>query len=206
MEDRFRNPLAEVVAARYASHTSLYKAALKDTRFSSGFGMYPDTYKPKAGGSLTWVLVKFGFVGGLGIFLNTYVLFLLTGLDGGAGLLLPNAVVSSEAAIFVNFSLNELLVFRARNGSSLAHRILLFNLVSSTDLVVRLPILWGLTTFLNVQYLRSNLYAIFLTFGARFVISEKKIWTKATSSAGRTPPQDARGPAMAEPATGTTRR
>lgn len=205
MEDRFRNPLAEVVAARYSAHTSLYKAALKDTRFSSGFGMYPDTYKPKTGGSVAWVLVKFGFVGGLGIFLNTYVLFLLAGLDG-AGFLLPNAVVSSEAAIFVNFSLNELLVFRARNGSSLAHRILLFNLVSSTDLVVRLPILWGLTTFLNVQYLRSNLYAILLTFGARFVISEKKIWTKAANSAGRKPPQDARGPAMAEPATGTARR
>lgn len=205
MEDRFRNPLAEVVAARYSAHTSLYKAALKDTRFSSGFGMYPDTYKPKTGGSMAWVLVKFGFVGGLGIFLNTYVLFLLAGLDG-TGFLLPNAVVSSEVAIFVNFSLNELLVFRARNGSSLAHRILLFNLVSSTDLVVRLPLLWGLTTFLNVQYLRSNLYAILLTFGARFVISEKKIWTKAASSAGRKPPQDAQGPTMAEPAAGTARR
>ncbi len=205
MEDRFRNPLAEVVAARYSAHTSLYKAALKDTRFSSGFGMYPDTYKPKTGGSLAWVLVKFGFVGGLGIFLNTYVLFGLTGLYG-VGLLIPNAIVSSEAAILVNFSLNELLVFRARNGSSLARRILLFNLVSSADLVVRLPLLWGLTTFLNVQYLRSNLYAILLTFGARFFISEKKIWTKAASSAGRKPPQDARGPAMAEPPAGTVRR
>lgn len=198
MEDRIRNPLAEVVAARYASHTRLYKAALRDTRFSSGFGMYPDTYRPKTGGSLAWVLVKFGFVGGLGIFLNTYVLFLLTGLYG-VGFLLPNAFLSSEAAILVNFSLNELLVFRARNGSSLAHRILLFNLVSSTDLVVRLPLLWGLTTLLSVPYLRSNLYAIFLTFGARFIISEKKIWTKATNSAGRTHPQDARGPAMARP-------
>ncbi len=203
MEDRFRNPLAEVVAARYASHTSLYKAALRDTRFSSGFGMYPDTYKPKTGGSLAWVLLKFGFVGGLGIFLNTYILFLLTAVYTQR-FLLPNAVVSSEAAILVNFSLNELLVFRARNGSSLLHRILLFNLVSSADLVVRLPLLWGLTTFLNVQYLTSNLYAILVTFGARFVISEKKIWTKAaTSSAGRKPPQDARGPAMAKPATDT---
>ena len=202
MEDRFRNPLADVVAARYASHTSLYKAALKDTRFSSGFGMYPDTYRPKTGGSLAWVLVKFGFVGGLGIFLNTYILYLLTGLYTER-FLLPNAVVSSEAAILANFSLNELLVFRARNGSSLVHRILLFNLVSSADLVLRLPLLWGLTTFLNVQYLRSNLYAILLTFGARFVISEKKIWSKAASNAERKLPQNARGPAMAEPATDT---
>jgi len=139
MEDRFRNPLADVVAARYASHTSLYRAALKDTRFSSGFGMYPDTYRPKTGGSLAWVLVKFGFVGGLGIFLNTYILYLLTGLYTER-FLLPNAVVSSEAAILANFSLNELLVFRARNGCSLVYLILLFYFVSSSDLVLLLPL------------------------------------------------------------------
>ena len=177
IEDRLRNPLAEVVAARHVTEARLYTAAFKDARFSSGFGMYPSGYEPKKGGSIVWVLLKFGFVGGLGLFLNQYVLFILTTLNG-LSFLLFNAVLSSEAAILVSFLMNEVLVFRARNGSSVMHRMLLFSLVSSADLVLRLPILWTLTTVLNVHWFWSNLDAIFLTFIVRFVISEKKIWGK----------------------------
>ncbi len=178
IEDRLRNPLAEVVAARQVTEARLYAAALKDTRFSSGFGMYPSSYEPRKGGSIVWVLFKFGFVGGLGLFLNQYVLFVLTTLNG-LSYLLFNAVLSSQVAILVSFLLNEVLVFRARNGSSVFHRMALFSLVSSADLVLRLPILWSLTNLLNVHFLWSNLDAICLTFIARFVISEKKIWGKA---------------------------
>ena len=177
-EDRLRNPLAEVVAARQISQAKLYTAALRDARFSSGFGMYPSDYKPKKGGSVAWLLFKFGFVGGLGLFLNQYVLLILTTLNG-VSFLLFNAVVSSQVAIFVNFLLNEVLVFRARNGSSFIHRMLLFSLVSSADLILRLPILWSLTNLLNVHWFWSNLDAIFLTFAVRFLISEKKIWGKS---------------------------
>ncbi len=139
--------------------------------------MYPSGYRPKKGGSVAWLLFKFGFVGGLGLFLNQYVLFILTTFSG-LSFLLFNAVVSSQVAVFVNFLLNEVLVFRARNSSSFLHRMLLFNLVSSADLVLRLPLLWGLTSLLNVHWFWSNLDAIFLTFAVRFVISEKKIWGK----------------------------
>ncbi len=139
--------------------------------------MYPTGYKPKKGGSITWVLFKFGFVGGLGLFLNQYVLFVLTTLNG-LSFLLFNAVISSQAAILVSFALNEALVFRARNGSSVLHRLLLFTLVSSADLVLRIPLLWSFTNLLNVHWFWSNLDAIFLTFALRFVVSEKKIWSK----------------------------
>ena len=178
MEDsRLRNPLAEVVAARHISEARLYKAALKDTRFSSGFGMYPSGYRPKKGGSVAWVLFKFGFVGGLGLFLNQYILFVLTTLSG-LSFLLFNAVISSQVAILASFGLNEVLVFRARNGSSVVHRLGLFVLVSSADLLLRIPLLWGFINILNVHWFWSNLDAIFLTFALRFMISERKIWAK----------------------------
>lgn len=177
VDDRLRNPLADVIAARQKSQARIYTAALKDTRFSSGFGMYPSGYKPEKGGSVAWVLLKFGFVGGLGLFLNQYILFVLTTLNG-LSFLLFNAVISSQVAILASFVLNEVLVFRARNGSSLGYRLGLFTLVSSADLILRIPLLWTFTNLLNVHWFWSNLDAIFLTFAVRFLISEKKIWAK----------------------------
>lgn len=173
------NPLTEVMARRRYSQESLYKTALRDTRFSSGFGMYPPPAPkhPRTGGSIVWILVKFGFVGGLGIFLNQYVLFVLTGLYGVYFLF--SAILSSQAAVLVNFALNNFLVFRSREtAGGLVRKALLFNAVSSSDLLVRLPLLWGLTSAIGISYLWSNLASIFLTFGGRFFFSEKKIWAK----------------------------
>lgn len=141
--------------------------------------MYPPpTPKlPKTGGSIAWILLKFGFVGGLGIFLNQYVLLVLTGFFGLYYLI--GAVLSSQAAVLVNFVLNNFLVFRSREtAGGFVRKALLFNAVSSSDLIVRIPLLFGLTTALGIPYLWSNLASIFLTFGGRFLVSEKKIWAK----------------------------
>jgi dolichol-phosphate mannosyltransferase len=173
------NPLNEVLARRQYYQGSLYGAAIRDPRFSSGFGMYPPPTpkQPKTGGSIAWILLKFGFVGGLGIFLNQYVLFVLTGLYGVYFLF--SAILSSQVAVFVNFALNNFLVFRSRETTGgLVRKALLFNAVSSSDLLVRIPLLWGLTSALGISYLSSNLVAILLTFGVRFLASEKKIWAK----------------------------
>ena len=173
------NPLNEVLARRQYYQGSLYASAIRDPRFSSGFGMYPPpTPKlPKTGGSIAWILLKFGFVGGLGIFLNQYVLLVLTGVFGLYYLL--GAILSSQAAVLVNFVLNNFLVFRSREtAGGFVRKALLFNAVSSSDLIVRIPLLFGLTTALGIPYLWSNLASIFLTFGGRFLVSEKKIWAK----------------------------
>lgn len=141
--------------------------------------MYPPPVpkQPRTGGSIAWILVKFGFVGGLGIFLNQSVLFLLTGFYGVYFLI--GAILSSQAAVFVNFALNNFLVFRSRETTGgLVRKALLFNAVSSSDLIVRIPLLFGLTAALGIPYLWSNLASIFLTFGGRFFLSEKKIWGK----------------------------
>ncbi len=148
----------------------------------------PNPRHPRTGGSIAWILIKFGFVGGLGIFLNQYVLFLLTGFYGVSYYLL-SAVLSSQAAVLVNFALNNFLVFRSRAGAGgIAGRFLLFNMVSSSDLLVRIPLLWGLTSALGISYLyAANLASILLTFGARFLVSEKKIWAKHVNATGPKP-------------------
>ena len=148
----------------------------------------PTPRQPRTGGSIAWILLKFGFVGGLGIFLNQYVLFLLTGFYGVSFYLL-SAVLSSQAAVLVNFALNNFLVFRSRAGAGgIAGRFLLFNMVSSSDLLVRIPLLWGLTSALGISYLYvANLASILLTFGGRFLVSEKKIWAKHAAATGPTP-------------------
>jgi putative flippase GtrA len=187
-EIRRINPLNEVMARRQYYQGSLYASAIRDPRFSSGFGMYPPpTPKlPRTGGSIAWILLKFGFVGGLGIFLNQYVLFVLTGLYGVYFLF--SAILSSQAAVLVNFALNNFLVFRSREtAGGLVRKALLFNAVSSSDLLLRLPLLWGLTSAVGIPYLWSNLASIFLTFGGRFLLSEKKIWAKRTAASSLAP-------------------
>ncbi len=132
--------------------------------------------------------MKFGFVGGLGLFLNEYIFFLLASAAIlanflasflGSSFYLVFAILSSQAAVLVNFLMNEAVVFRGRKGTTgFLRRMGLFNAVSSADLALRLPLLWGLATFLAVSPLWSNLYSMLVTFVGRFAISEKKIWAK----------------------------
>jgi putative flippase GtrA len=191
LEDRLRNPLTEVLGQRQYSQAALYRAAIRDTRFSSGFGMYPPVPKPSRWRPAAWLVFKFGFVGGLGLFLNVYLMYvlsqitaltsLLAGFLGGSSYL-AYAIISSQAAVLVNFLMNDALVFRGRaRATGLVRRFTFFNSVASADLLLRLPILWGFTTFLSIQPLLSNFDSILVTFAGRFLISTKKIWPKSHS-------------------------
>ncbi len=189
LEDRLRNPLTEVLGQRQYSQAALYRAALRDTRFSSGFGMYPPIAKPSRWRPMAWLVFKFGFVGGLGLFLNVYLMYILTQISLLTGLVasflggssyLVYAIISSQGAVLVNFVLNDALVFRGRaRTTGFLRRFSFFNSVASADLLLRLPILWGFTTFLAVPALLSNFDSILLTFAGRFLISTKKIWPKS---------------------------
>ena len=190
LEDRLRNPLTDVLGKRRQySQAALYRAALRDTRFSSGFGMYPPIAKPSRWRPAAWLVFKFGFVGGLGLFLNVYLMYVLTQISLLTGLVasflggssyLVYAIISSQGAVLVNFILNDALVFRGRaRTSGFLRRFSFFNSVASADLLLRLPILWGFTTFLAVPALLSNFDSILVTFAGRFLISTKKIWPKS---------------------------
>jgi len=189
LEDRLRNPLTDVLGQRQYSQAALYRAAIRDTRFSSGFGMYPLVAKPSRWRPAAWLVFKFGFVGGLGLFLNVYLMYvlsqitaltsLLAGFLGGSSYLVY-AIISSQAAVLVNFLMNDALVFRGRpRATGLVRRFTFFNSIASADLLLRLPILWGFTTFLSIQPLLSNFDSILVTFAGRFLISTKKIWPKS---------------------------
>ncbi len=189
LEDRLRNPLTDVLGQRQYSQAALYRAALRDTRFSSGFGMYPPIAKPSKWRPVAWLVFKFGFVGGLGLFLNVYLMYVLTQISVLTGLVatflggssyLVYAILSSQGAVLVNFILNDALVFRGRaRTTGFLRRFSFFNSVASADLLLRLPILWGFTTFLAVPALLSNFDSILVTFAGRFLISTKKIWPKS---------------------------
>ena len=176
------------MAHKRYSQAALYRAALADTRYSSGFGMYPPIVKPRQWGAGAWLVFKFGFVGGLGLFLNVYLMYILTQITAltnilasllGGSVYLVYAVLSSQGAVLVNFFLNESLVFRGRKTAGrFLTRFTFFNSIASADLLVRLPLLWGFTTFLGVPALLSNFESILLTFAGRFIISVKKIWPK----------------------------
>ena len=191
VEDRLRNPLTDVLGQRQYSQAALYRAAIRDTRFSSGFGMYPPVAKPSRWRPAAWLVFKFGFVGGLGLFLNVYLMYVLTQISLLTGLVasflggssyLVYAIISSQGAVLVNFVLNDALVFRGRaRTSGFLRRFSFFNSVASADLLLRLPLLWGFTTFLSVTPLLSNFESILVTFAGRFLISTKKIWPKQHS-------------------------
>jgi putative flippase GtrA len=152
--------------------------------------MYPQVSKPSRWRPGAWLLFKFGFVGGLGLFLNVYIMYILSRINAltsligtllGGSYYLVYAVISSQGAVLVNFFLNEGLVFRGRKGAAgFFGRFAFFNSLASADLLVRLPILWSFATFLNMSPIISNFESILLTFGGRFAISTKKIWPKQT--------------------------
>ncbi len=129
--------------------------------------MYPPhVVKPRRWRPAAWLIFKFGFVGGLGLFLNVYIMYVLTQITALTGLLagflggssyLVYAIISSQAAVLVNFLMNDALVFRGRvRATGLIRRFTFFNSIASADLLLRLPILWGFTTFLSITPLLSN--------------------------------------------------
>ncbi len=150
--------------------------------------MYPPVVKPSRLRPGAWLVFKFGFVGGLGLFLNVYIMYLLgqitvlgnlVGTVLGSSAYVVYAIISSQAAVLVNFLMNEALVFRGRRGAvGLLGRFTFFNSIASADLLVRIPILWSFATLLGMNPIVSNLESILLTFAGRFVISAKKIWPK----------------------------
>jgi dolichol-phosphate mannosyltransferase len=118
---------------------------------------------------------KFAIVGISGIFVNQIALYLLT--DGLKIHYLVSAVLSSQISTLNNFVLTELWVFRGREVSgSVLFRYLTFNVLNISTLVVRVPVLYLLTDLGGVHYLISNLVAIGLTFGVRYLVADNWIW------------------------------
>ena len=118
---------------------------------------------------------KFAVVGLLGIVVNQVALFAFTEAIGIH--YLASAVLASQVSTLHNFLLTEFWVFRDRDvRGNVFIRYLVFNAINAATLFVRIPVLYGLTELLGVYYLVSNLVAIALTFGIRYLIADNWIW------------------------------
>jgi dolichol-phosphate mannosyltransferase len=118
---------------------------------------------------------RFLAVGLLGIGVNQLLLWAL--VEGTHVNYLLAAIVASQGSTTFNFAGVELWVFgERRQRSGLLRRFLAFDALNASALLLRLPILFALTTGLRVHYLASNLLAIGLLTAIRFVFSDRLIW------------------------------
>ncbi len=119
---------------------------------------------------------KFALVGISGIFVNEVALHFFVTVMGESQLLWA-ALLSSQVSTLTNFILIELWVFRGRQvGGHLLWRYLTFNLLNLVTQVIRLPTLHFLTEVGGIHYLISNLVALGLTFGVRYLVADNWIW------------------------------
>jgi dolichol-phosphate mannosyltransferase len=118
---------------------------------------------------------KFAIVGILGIVVNQVALVLFTEVLGIYYIV--SSILASQVSTLSNFLLTEFWVFRAREarGQALV-RYLIFNAVNVATLLIRIPVLYFLTDHFGVHYTISNLVAIGLTFGIRYLIADNWIW------------------------------
>jgi putative flippase GtrA len=124
---------------------------------------------------------RFGAVGAAGLGVNQALLWML--VDGAHIQYLLGAAVASQGSTAFNFAWLEAWVFRGRvrsRGRFL--RFIVFDLINSSSLAVRLPVMFALTSGLHIHYLVSNVIALALTTLIRFLISDDLIWARHTAT------------------------
>ncbi|MDA8394161.1 MAG: GtrA family protein [Candidatus Dormibacteraeota bacterium] len=128
--------------------------------------------------------LQFGLVGLAGLAVNQAVLAGLVSLAHWNYLLA--AVVSSQGSTVTTFIINELWVFRRAaldpGARALPVRFLVFDALNTTSLALRLPVLFGLTSGLGVNYLVSNFIAVIVFLLLRFAVADGWIWRRPALS------------------------
>ena len=117
---------------------------------------------------------RFLVVGLLGIGVNQFLLWAIVELTGLNYLLA--AIIASQGSTAFNFAGVESWVFRGAWKPGIVKRFLAFDVLNSLALLLRLPMLFVLTSGLHVHYLVSNLLAIGVLTAVRFVVADGVIW------------------------------
>jgi len=142
------------------------------------FGIFTYTLSHKTSPAHKEIEMVLGFmlVGISGIFLNTTMLWALTGY--GMSLLVAG-VVATEFAIISNYCFNEIWTFRRLviNDNSVIRRFVIFNAVSVFGLVISVGIMIILTS-LGMYYLYANLVGIFVAFIWNYLVNRSITWGK----------------------------
>jgi dolichol-phosphate mannosyltransferase len=136
-------------------------------------------------------LARFAAVGASGIVVNQLLLWLW--VAGGEGHYLLGAVVATQGSSTWNFFLTERWVFPGTGGRRLRSRFVLFLGMNNSALLLRVPVLALLTSFLGVNYLVSNFLTLVVLFLLRFLVSDRLIWNaREPDSPGPVPAQASR--------------
>ena len=118
---------------------------------------------------------RFGIVGLTGIVVNSLALALFRGSLGFS--VLAAALLATQCSSLWNFALVERFVFRGATGRrSLGARAAAFFAVNNLAMLVRGPIILGLTGFFGLHYLLANLVSIGALTAARFALADRWIW------------------------------
>jgi putative flippase GtrA len=135
-------------------------------------------------GAFTMRVGRFGLVGLSGLIVNTALLTVLAEV-GGLWYLLAAAIATQGSTLW-NFCLTELWVFGEREHKRRGvKRLGLFFAVNNIALVLRAPVLVGLTAGLGLHYAASNVISLVLVFVVRFAVADVWIWGKAKETAGQ---------------------
>jgi dolichol-phosphate mannosyltransferase len=124
-------------------------------------------------------IVRFACVGGLGLLLNSAVLWALT--EHAHLYYLASSVVATEVAIVSNFALNHAWTFASvRGGRSVGERLLKFNAVSVGGLVLTVLLLFVFKQVAGFPYLLANLLAIGCSSIWNYGANRRWTWHVAT--------------------------
>ena len=134
----------------------------------------------RARATITRRFVRFAVVGGSGFAVNTATLALVSGLLGVH--YVAGAVVATLSSTTTNFVLTDAWVFHDRPGPArFFGRFSVFLTLSLATLVLRGPILIGLTELASLHYLVSNALSLIALMLLRYRFSGAVIWPEVTT-------------------------
>ncbi len=172
LEVMMRNPQLQVAEVPFEfgkRHSGISKASPKEM-----FRLVRQTVKLRV---LTMQsLLQFLAVGFTGVFVNSAILFLLTGLLGINYLV--GAIVSTQGSTLWNFGWIDRWVYRNRSQGSLNRwqRGAGFFAVNNAMLFLRGPILVLLVSQIGMNYLAANFVSLVAMTVLRFAIADSLIW------------------------------
>ena len=121
---------------------------------------------------------KFGLVGISGILVNSLAMALFTDLAGIY--YLASAALATLISSTWNFVFTEYWVFAAeQQAQGRLRRFVLFFIVNNAALLLRAPMIYGMTSILGMHYLVSNLISLIVLFVLRYFLADQWIWAKS---------------------------
>ena len=125
---------------------------------------------------------RFAFVGASGVLLVLFLTWIFTEYIGLFYLL--SAALAMEISVFWAFALNTKITFRYKfkKSDNLFPALGKYQLVALGGIIINLALLFAFTTFLNIFYIISELMAILVAFGFRYLMSLRFVWRNQVAS------------------------